>query len=269
MKQYNSWQAMLLAFASPKLYRDVAMRWTGNGLLYLFLLLATIWLPSTILHKVQFDRFNQQYLQPYLGKMPALMVTKDRLVLNAQHKIPYTIRDKQNKPVIIFDNTGKYQNFANTSAKLIWQNTRVMWRVGRRVYVRDVSHAQPLILSPRTIQTRLQWFSGWGFMLMYLKNLLYSFVIYMVLGCVLGLFGLGFSKVLKRGLGYRQCMRLAIVALTPMLWLGMLIDLWFSAPLSFLWIYFLLALVYLSAAIAAQAERAADNSTSNKMELGE
>ena len=47
MKRYSIFHPLVLSFFSKSLYRDVGKNWRGTGLLYLLLIIALLWIPST------------------------------------------------------------------------------------------------------------------------------------------------------------------------------------------------------------------------------
>jgi hypothetical protein len=64
MRQYGPLRALVMAFFSADLYRDVGRNWSGIGLLYLTVLLAICWVPTAVrmhvgLHGFAVDRVPQ------------------------------------------------------------------------------------------------------------------------------------------------------------------------------------------------------------------
>src|SRR5688500_20251727 len=74
--QYSRFTALVLSFFSAALYRDVARRWRGIGLLYLLLLMFVTWLPVVIRWNLQMRAWSDGgAAQRRLAVFPTITIT--------------------------------------------------------------------------------------------------------------------------------------------------------------------------------------------------
>lgn len=101
---YSYWQALYLSLFSRRLYIDVAKRWRGYGLLYLLLVVAIACIPLSARIIYNFNHyFDEQMLSP-LKKLPVLYIQNGKVQFDKP--MPYFIKNKQGKIVVIIDTTG-------------------------------------------------------------------------------------------------------------------------------------------------------------------
>lgn len=114
---YKYWQALYLAFFSSKLYVDVAKRWKGLGLLYVFFVLAIATLPFSLRIIYEFKQeLRLQYLEP-IRQIPPLFIQNGRLSFD--QAMPYFIKNNKGQVIGIIDNTGAIRTKTSNYPKLI------------------------------------------------------------------------------------------------------------------------------------------------------
>lgn len=114
---YPYWQAFYLSLYSPRLYIDVAKRWKGFGFLYMLLLLSIVSIPLSIQY---IQRFNQyaytDFIEPFL-RVPPLHIHHGKAIFDL--KMPYAIKNKQGKVLILIDEEGSIKSFNTIYPDLI------------------------------------------------------------------------------------------------------------------------------------------------------
>ena len=91
MKRYSIFHPLVLSFFSKSLYRDVAKHWRGTGLLYLFIILALIWIPSIIKGQLATSAWVDGDSKEITKQIPAITISKGQVSTDVT--TPYFIKD--------------------------------------------------------------------------------------------------------------------------------------------------------------------------------
>lgn len=95
---YTYWQALYLAFFSPRLYIDVVKRWRGFGMLYFLMLMLIISVPWSIHYTAYLSQYiDDEIIFPF-EHMPSLMIQNGQASID--NVVPYIVKTKSNKPAI-------------------------------------------------------------------------------------------------------------------------------------------------------------------------
>ena len=107
---YGYWRALFLSFYSKRLYIDVAKRWKGFGLIYLFLSIAILAIPLSIQVLVDFNKSFDEQIVGTLKLLPEVYVQNGSISFDKP--MPYLVKNNKNQVVIIIDTTGKITSFS-------------------------------------------------------------------------------------------------------------------------------------------------------------
>jgi hypothetical protein len=99
---YRYWQALYKALYSPLIYLDVAKRWKGMGVLYLFLLMAIASFPFSFRLTYEIVQYFHQQLHS-VEQVPLLVVQEGKLVFDKP--MPYLVKNKKGQVFTIIDTT--------------------------------------------------------------------------------------------------------------------------------------------------------------------
>jgi hypothetical protein len=102
---YNYWQALYKSLYSGKLYIDVAKRWKGLGILYVFLLLALVAIPFSVRIIFDFQRYFYKEIIYPLEHLPRLDIQKGQVKFDKP--TPYFIKNEKGKVIVIIDTSGE------------------------------------------------------------------------------------------------------------------------------------------------------------------
>lgn len=105
---YTYWQALYLSFYSSRLYIDVAKRWKGFGVTYLFLVIALAAIPLSVSVLINFNYFFEEQLSKPISKLPPLYIQKGEVKFD--NPMPYFIKNDKNEVIIIIDTSENTQN---------------------------------------------------------------------------------------------------------------------------------------------------------------
>ncbi len=258
--QFNRFSAISASFYSREVYRDVATRWTGTGLLYLLLLLALSWLPSAIRWSLGLRHFAVTESQAVVRQLPTVTV-KDGIMTaqpSGRHVIALEPEKGSAGDVLVIDDTADTipveagaDTFAvaRTEAGMIppGRGERRVWPFGQ---------ALNLEVTPEDVNGFVR---GLAFVVPpigYVSALAGSFVFRLLQTLLYGAATRAYARQQGVTLDYAAAVRLAVVAITPVVVIRTLI--WFGAwePAWYVrWpVALLITLGYLRFAILAVAE---------------
>jgi hypothetical protein len=254
MKRYSFFHAPILSFFSGSFYRDVGRNWRGTGLLYMFVLLAVLWVPSIIKLQVGVNRFVNTESKKITDQIPAITISHGKVSTNVP--TPYYIREPESgTPIAIIDTTGQYRRLDETPANvLVLTDSKLIMRTDRETKSYDLTPVESFYLDKARVEGWLALLKTWCVPVSYPLALLFSFIVRIIKVLIYALIGLLFAYLLHANLGFQTLMRLAAVAMTPVLILDSILE--FSPghiPLWSIWA-FLICLGYMFFAVKANAE---------------
>ncbi len=217
MRKYSALQPLALSFYSKDLYRDVAQHWRGTGFAYLFLLLAVAWLPTTFkVHSGFVDWLNEN-APAFLLQVPSITIHNGRVSTDVD--TPYTITTNDGKPVAIIDLTGQRTDLDDTEAVILLTEDKLLLKQDRRNETRmyDLSQVQNFSLNRGDLEAWAVWCRRWFGVLFYVIVLPSEYIYRILQSLLYAAIGLAFCKSLKVSLPFLAVLRLAVIALTPVI----------------------------------------------------
>jgi uncharacterized protein DUF1189 len=167
---------------------------------------------------------------------------------------PYFIKDKEGNPVAIIDLTGEYRDLDNTTAFVLLTKTKVFVKNRNQTRIYDLQPVGSFEMDREWAESFLRILRTWMVPALFPILLIVTFILRAIQLLIYAAIGLGFAKLANTTLGYKTLMRLAAVALTPVLLLNLLLEfLPFSIP--FWWVLgTLIGLAYLFFAVKSNAD---------------
>lgn len=251
MRQFGLFHPLALSFYSQPLYRDVARNWRGITFLYLLIVLALCWVPSMVQLQTGLTKFIQKDAPAIVQQVPPIKITDGKVSTNVE--TPYTIKDPESgKPFIVIDLTGKFTSLAGTGARmLLTHNQFIAQQSAAETRTYDLSGVKSFSIDRETISRWLQLAQTWLVVLVFPIVLLFSYGYRVVQTFVYGLIGLIVAKSLHVPLGLMASVRLAIIAITPVLIADTLLDIVKFHPPAWWLMCFAVAMGYLIFGIKA------------------
>ena len=253
MTQYSGWQAPFLSFWSASFYQEVGKVWGGLGYLYLLLLTAFVGLVFSLEIQMHEVPFLQDYLDKTVDKLPEIKIENGKLSIDKPS--PYSVglpsishSESQEPMTILFDTRQKPVDIKNSSSPILVTSDTVFFkdRVQTRQY--DLSKIDHFALNKTEAKEKIGLLKWLG---------LLAFVIYLVISflvCVFQTIIYGLMGKLMAGqsqLGFATLIRLATVAMTPVILLNLIFKLT-SVCVPFWWlISIVITLGYLYYAVDA------------------
>lgn len=254
MKKYSILHPLVLSFGSKDLYQDVGQNWRGTGFLYLFLLLALAWIPIAFKVHTGFVKWLNENAPAFLLQVPSITIHNGQVSTDVD--TPYIITSNKGEPIAIIDLTGQYTDLDDTTAVILLTEDKLHLKQEnrRQTQVHDLSQVQQFSLNRQDLEAWAVWARTWFGVMFYLVVLLSEFVYRIVQALLYAAVGLLFCKSLKTSLDYLTLVRLAVIALTPVILVQTILsatDIRFPGA----WLLWLaVALGYLYFAVKANAD---------------
>jgi hypothetical protein len=224
MKRYSIFHPLVLSFFSKSLYRDVGKNWRGTGLLYLFIILALLWIPTIIKGQLATSAWVNGDSKEITKQIPAITINKGQVSTDVPN--PHVIKDpKTGTDIAIIDTTGAYQNLDTSAAKLLLTKSKLFVRrseTDSQAY--DISGVQSFYLDHAKVDGWLATGKTWFIPVLYPLALIFSFIFRAIQILIYAVVGLAFARMLKANLDFKTLMRLAAIAITPVLVLNLVFE---------------------------------------------
>ncbi len=244
-------RAFVLSFYSKDLYRDVARKWKGPGLVYLALLLAVCWAAQMFKVQAGLTRFAKEEGETIVNQIPGITISQGQVSTDVT--TPYFIKDRNGTDLAIIDLTGQYTSLENTTAKALLTRDHLVINNRGRKQSYDLKNIKSFHLDRARVQGWLGLARTWLVIILFPIFLVFSFIYRAIQALVYALFGMVFAKMMKVSLDYSTLVRLAIVAVTPAIIVETLFSLGgLHVPL-WNFICFLIAMGYLVFGIKANS----------------
>lgn len=254
MKRYSFLHAPVMSFFSGSFYRDVGRYSRGTGLLYIFVILAVLWIPSMIRAQLGVAKFVDVEAKKITDQIPAITISHGKVSTNVP--TPYYIREPESgTPIAIIDTTGEYKTLDERPANvLLLTESKLIMRNERETKTYDLTPVESFYLDRARVENWLGLLKTWFLPVGYPLALLFSFIVRIIKVLIYALIGLLFAYLLHANLGFQTLMRLAAVAMTPVLILDLILE--FSPGHIPLWsiLAFLICVGYMFFAVKANAQ---------------
>jgi hypothetical protein len=229
---YSYWQALFMSFYSGRLYVDVAKRWKGLGILYLFLLITIVSIPLSARIVYDFHQyFDQQMVMP-LAKLPTMYVQNGQVVFDKP--MPYFIKNNAGAVVTIVDTTGQITSIDASYPQLtiLITKNKLYFRPPKfHLFLDTIEQTktgdifvQPMDKSGNEVFDGGAWIESSGILklrlltevIIYPLILMFIYGMYALLMLALAFIGQLFAQIIfKFKLPYKMAARMFLVAATP------------------------------------------------------
>lgn len=237
MKQYSGLQALFLSFWSPALYRDVAREWRGVGYLYLLAVIAVTVLFIAVQVQVVAVPKAQEIIDSLITQAPDIKVEKGKLSIDKQS--PFVIKEpKSGKPLITFDTRPKPMTLAESQSVVLVTSTEIIGAkrtslhsdsysdgknapdqkgVGTAEESYPLSSVDNFVFDKASVEKSIHQFLQWLGVLLFVIWIPFGFVFCILQTLVYALIAKIFASAMSVNLSYGTLVRLASIALTPVL----------------------------------------------------
>ena len=254
MRRYSIFHPLVLSFFSKSLYRDVGKHWRGTGLLYLLMVLALVWIPTTIKGQLAMSKWLDGDGKEITKQIPAITITKGQVSTDVP--TPHYIKDPTTgADIAVIDTTGEYETLENTDARILLTKSKVIVRKSAgRSETYDLSGVQGFYVDRSSVEGWLATAKLWFVPVVYPLALIFSFIFRAIQILVYALIGLLFASMLHAKLDFKTLMRLSAIAITPVLMLNLLFEFVTVHIPGWSLLGIVIALAYLFLAVKVNAE---------------
>lgn len=216
MKQFGFFHPFYMAFYSKALYRDVALNWRGTCFGYLFVLLLFSWLLFVVKFHLMLVGFVDKNLPVILEKVPPITIKDGKVSVDA--KQPYFINSKDGQPIAILDTTGQYKSLDNTRGYVLLTDSALIIRKSpSETQTVDLSRVKEFSFQKSVVRRWVDFAVQWAAPLFFLLALPFSFAYRIVQTLLYAAIGTAFVSSLRGSLPFSAVLRLAVMAVTPVI----------------------------------------------------
>lgn len=222
MRRYSYLHAFVFSFFSKSFYQDVGRHWRGTGLLYIFIALLLVWIPTVIRMQRGFSRFAEQEGARFTQQIPGIKIRKGEVSTDVT--TPYFIKADDGTPLVIIDTTGQYESLDKTSAPFLLTKNKIHTRNQQQTRIYDLSGVESFDFDRTRAESWLQTARTWLVPVIFPLGVVFSFVFRAIQILIYAAVGLVFAQISNTKLSYQTLMRLAAVSLTPVLVLNLIFE---------------------------------------------
>ncbi|MEM9243640.1 MAG: DUF1189 family protein [Pseudomonadota bacterium] len=239
--------AIIKAFYSADLYREVARSWRRRSFLFLLVLLAIFWALVVVVKTVQ----GVAFINRIADQIPNLTIEQGEL--KAPRHQPYFIKNPDTGAVIlVIDPSDQYKDFPTSSAMLMMDGNQLLYKVGNNnndIKSIPFDKSTKIVITPDIIRAKVRHAAPLFAVLLWLFIAVISYGFNLISALIYGFLAMLFAQALKRSLDYGQALSLALVAIGPSIVFFLLFRL-FDLAIPFAWLVLLLIqIAYIYAAV--------------------
>jgi hypothetical protein len=218
-----------MSLYSPDIYREAAHAWTGTGVVYLVLLLSLSWLPSPIRWFLQLREFSATTGRTMVNQMPVIAIHNG--IMSAKPSGPHIIRtsDAPTDLVLVIDDSIDEVPANLPDGETIVLTRREIGTVRRSTGERRTWKLTPstdMDLAPGEVEALLTSLPYWVPFVGYVASVAGSLIVRTLQILVYGWIGLLMTRKWNVALDYNSLLRIAALAVTPVVVLRTIIGPW-------------------------------------------
>jgi hypothetical protein len=232
-KRYSPIHAPVWSFFSAPFHDDVARAWRGKAFAYLFTLLAVTWALSLAYYGVQLRGFALGEGRQYIRQAPKIKLAHGKIAIDRPE--PYYIRNAATKKTFaIIDTTGKITSLDNEpDAVLLLTRTQLIASLPAFAKMPpldlDTGWFQDAEADAKAIDRFFREDLGAVCLGLFVIFLAFSTVYRVLQAMLFGAVAMNLAAAMGRTLDYNGAVRLAVMAITPVILLDTALHLFVPA----------------------------------------
>ena len=217
MKQYSIFHVPFMSFFSRALYRDVCFHWKGVAFGYLLLLLIICWIPQIIKFHTGLTEFVENDVPPMVSQVPTITFADGQASIDEPQ--PYFIvAPDSNEVLCVIDTTGTITSLDQTDAMFLLTKTEIIYKENDyKTESYEFSDFDDFVLSQDEINKWISVIKTWVTPIFCFFAVIGSYIFRMIQALIYGAIGLLFVNWCKSTHSYASVVRLAVVAVTPVI----------------------------------------------------
>lgn len=216
MKRYSITDPLHMAFYAREIYQDVVLAWRGFGLLYMLSLVALCTIPGMVKFHNQLGSFVTNDAPAYIRQMPTLTLAKGSL--SVPENRPYIITDPAtNEAAMVIDTSGKYQTLEQSKSKLLLTSGQLHIQTGTEPVAMSLSQIDDMTLTREKMYEMLEVLAEWAAITFYPAAVILAYVYRLIQMIFFACLTLVYARIAGIPMRFAAGMRLAAIAMTPMI----------------------------------------------------
>ncbi len=222
MKQYSIFHVPFMSFFSKALYRDVCFHWKRVGFGYLLLLLIVCWIPRIMKIHSGLNEFVENEVPPMVAQVPTITFKNGEASVDVPQ--PYMIPDA-NDVIGIIDTTGEITSLNETDAFFLLTKTQLIYKENEyKTETFDLSELGDMVIDQNLINKWIGLIKSWVVPVICVFAIPGSYIFRIIQALIYGAIGLLFANMCKSQRSYASLVRLAVVAVTPVIIVGTVLS---------------------------------------------
>jgi hypothetical protein len=242
-----------MSFYSKSLYQDVGRNWKGISFVYLLSLLALCWIPGMVQLHSDFYDYVTNTAPDIVEQFPPVTISNGEASIDEPE--PYFIKDPEYGAVMIIDTTGQFTSLNDTEARALLMKTKFIIReseTATRIF--DLSQVNDFVVDQSLINGWLEILRNWLAIVIYPFAVLFSFVYRVIQALLYAAIGILMAKMMRATLSFQSLLSLAIVAITPAVLLGTVLNYMYMGGPFWNLVCFAISMGFLFYAVKANSE---------------
>lgn len=192
---------------------------------YLLFLLALSWIGVIYGMQIALNKSYTKNSELIVSQMP-VMTIKDGKLSTPEAK-PYFVKDPETKgTLVVVDATGQYTSLEAAKAPVLVTQTAVISQTKPdQIRIDKIPNGLNMVVKPDVVNDYIKKYIGYTWILLFILFVIFSYILRLIQVLIYALCGLVFKAIFKVPLTYGQLIVITIVALTPVIVLSTILDL--------------------------------------------
>lgn len=225
MKTIAPVQAPVFAFFSKTLYKEVKEEWKGIAFLYLLCLTAILTLISSIITYFSLSVFIDKVFPPYIQQIPHVRIVKGKMTMDKAS--PYRIQGPRPGEDIVFDMSGATKTPDEAKAAVLFTETRMHLKNVQRGEERVLEYEEVVPefeTDANKAMSFVESLAVWIPVGIFVIGWPLAYLFAATQAAVYGAICLALGNIFKCRLSYGEGVRLAVMANTPVMIMGIIVG---------------------------------------------
>ncbi|MFT5291281.1 MAG: hypothetical protein ACI8QS_001940 [Planctomycetota bacterium] len=255
MKNFSIFTAPVHAFSSRDLYRDVGQRWGFKTFALLLLVILVAWIPFMWNLNSGLSTFLNEEGAFVIEQVPPITLNGGSVSVDAEQ--PYYIRKEGSEEVIaIIDTTGEVTSLEGTTAVFLLTETafHTLGESRSQTKVTELKGMPDFYVDAPRLEKWVPIIGTWGIILLYPILVFVTFIYRIIQALFYAAIGLLMVKNKNCSLGFGGILRVAVVAIIPVILITAAVDA-LGIRIPYIWVgYFAMAMAWLKMGLSANAD---------------
>lgn len=257
-KSFNVFHAIVAAFYSKKLYRDIVQHWHKKTFVFVLLAIIILLCPFTIRFILNTEAYVYRVAPGLIAQLPVVSIANGTATVKPPgvHFISYP---GMSYKLAVIDTEGSYKNFAKDEAMFLLSSHSLQMKTKvNQVKVYTYEKNFNFVFGPEQLKADLAKYKTRVLLAIilaiYTVGLVFCYIAYFIYALLIGVFASIIAGSIDRELSYNANLRLTAVAILPGAFLWSLLYLFHAINFVGLAIGLILQIIYIGYAVWSSKE---------------